>query len=58
MDGFIVKAKTGATYLKREDGSFAWDSSKHAFVLAHIFDDEAEADAVAVQFDGHVLFQD
>ncbi|MGF6996891.1 hypothetical protein [Paraburkholderia sp. GAS32] len=58
MDGFIVKARTGETYLKREGSGFAWDSSKHAFVVAHVFEYEGEANAVAAQFDGRVLFQD
>ena len=58
MDGFIVKAETGETHLKREGRGFAWDSSKHAFVVAHVFEDEDQADAVAAEFDGRVLFQD
>lgn len=58
MHGYIVKAKTGAAYLKRDGSDFVWDSGKHAFVLAHVFEDEEEAQQVAAQFDGHVLFQD
>ena len=58
MDGFIVKAKTGETYLKQEGGGFAWDSSEHAFVEAHVFEDEGKAETVAAQFGGRVLFQD
>ncbi|MEW6343022.1 MAG: hypothetical protein AB1704_20365 [Pseudomonadota bacterium] len=58
MNGFIVKAKTGEIYLKQEGSGFAWDSSRHAFVIAHVFEDESEANTVAAQFDGRVLFQD
>lgn len=58
MDGFIVKAKTGETYLKWAGSGFAWDSNEHAFVVAHVFEDEGEADTVAAQFDGRALFQD
>lgn len=58
MNGFIVKANTGETYLKQEGDGFVWDSSEHAFVLAHVFTDEGIADEVAAQFGGRVLFQD
>ncbi|MGP8431940.1 hypothetical protein ACT2FY_00335 [Paraburkholderia fungorum] len=57
MDGFIVKARIGETYLKCDGSDFVWDSSKHAFVVAHVFEYEGEANAVAAQFDGRVLFQ-
>lgn len=56
MHCYIVKAKNDEGYLKQKGDSFEWDSGKHAFVLAHVFEDEEEAKQVAAQFDGHVLF--
>jgi hypothetical protein len=58
MEGFIVKAKTGETYLTHDGDTFKWDDSKHAFVNAHVFTSEEQADAVAETFGGRVLYLD
>lgn len=58
MEGFIVKAIAGEEYLTKEGDGFARNASAHAFVLAHLFEVEAEAEEVAAQFGGRVLLHD
>jgi hypothetical protein len=58
MEGYIVKAQAGDSYITETGSGFAWNSGKHAFVEAHVFLDEGEAERIAKQFGGRVLFHD